>query len=338
MATLIACENRNDLNSSEVGLSGQFLQNRKELAGKDYLIDDQHSYVGFKIKYFGFSPVRGRFDNFDGTVFYDESNALNLSATIFINVNSINTGNERRDNDLKSEDTWFDATNFPTISFVSSEVILKPDGEFDLVGNLTIKGVIKTDTIHFSKPTELSKDYSGNDQVDFFGRIKINRQDFGVYGGDFWSTLMEKGLTQLSDEVEIELDIHCRKANYQTRFNDEDSTNIRKIVLNKIKNDGISAGLQLIDHNYENGGITSGALSTIGYTLNEWKMYNEALEVFNKKAEYYPENEAIWNQLGITYLLMGNVDLAKQYFTRTLMSDSTDSRALEYLRLITAET
>ena len=50
--------------------------------GKDYLIDDQHSYIGFKIKYFGFSPVRGRFNDFDGTLFYDPSHLSSLSVSI----------------------------------------------------------------------------------------------------------------------------------------------------------------------------------------------------------------------------------------------------------------
>ena len=75
-------------------------------AVNDYLIDDQHSYIGFKIKYFGFSPVRGRFNEFNGHVLYDEKDISKTSVTLFIDVASINTGVEMRDNDLKTSH-WF---------------------------------------------------------------------------------------------------------------------------------------------------------------------------------------------------------------------------------------
>ena len=118
--------------------------------GQDYLIDDQHSYLGFKIKYFGYSPVRGRFNSFDGTVFYDTSNHASLCTTIFIDINSINTGNERRDNDLKREGTWFDATNHPYATFSSKRVVPKAEGGFELIAELTIKDSTKIIQFDFS--------------------------------------------------------------------------------------------------------------------------------------------------------------------------------------------
>ena len=70
------------------------LSNPDSLIGRDYRIDAVHSYIGFKIKYFGFSPVRGRFDDFEGYVFYDEGNVSSLSVTLQIEASSINTGNK----------------------------------------------------------------------------------------------------------------------------------------------------------------------------------------------------------------------------------------------------
>ncbi|MDZ7650338.1 MAG: hypothetical protein U5K54_26135 [Cytophagales bacterium] len=55
----------------------------KNLIGHDFLIDDQHSYIGFRIEYFGNSKVRGRFDEFNGTVFYDSS-SKQISSTLII--------------------------------------------------------------------------------------------------------------------------------------------------------------------------------------------------------------------------------------------------------------
>ena len=101
MFCIISCQNKgNDkipaTGQKEEGITTQSDFNYSSLIGKDFLLDDQHSYIGFKIKYFGYSPVRGRFNDFDGTLFYDPGNTGNLSVSVFIDVASINTGNERR--------------------------------------------------------------------------------------------------------------------------------------------------------------------------------------------------------------------------------------------------
>ena len=306
----------------------------RSFIGNDYFIDDQHSYIGFKIKYFGFSPVRGRFNTFDGTAFYDENDLRLFSASVFIDAQSINTGNETRDNDLTTENTWFDTPQFPYIIFKSTAVKSDSLGGFDLSGTLTIKGVTKKITFHFEKPTALSKDWAGNTQVDFSGKAIINRQDFGVFGGDFWSSVMENGLTQLSDEVEIELEIHCRKADYQARYEDLDSSDVRKIVLDKMKNESFHRGLELVDQLFKEGSLSSGKLATIGYTLNTWKMYEQALIVFNKRLTFYPNSHSTFSQLGVTNLLLGNDEKAAEAFKAMLQIDSTSSRAAEYLRLL----
>ena len=98
------------------------------MIGQDFYIDPQHSYVGFKIKYFGFSPVRGRFNDFDATAFYDGESPISLSVSMSIDVATINTGNERRDQDLTSEETWFDLPSFPRIEFQSQKIIMSPEG------------------------------------------------------------------------------------------------------------------------------------------------------------------------------------------------------------------
>ncbi len=233
MVGFTSCKNQEHTTqtSEETKLTDKSHFDYESFIGNDFHIDDQHSYIGFKIKYFGFSPVRGRFNEFNGTLFYDPLDLTVLRVSVFIDVGSINTGNKRRDNDLRSEGTWFDTNKFPNIIFSSSEVIPKSNGAFDLIGYLTIKGITKVDTISFDKPTDLSKDWAGNNQVDFSGKIIINRQDYEVFGGEFWSAIMENGITQLSDKVEIELDIHTRKFDYQERYDSADSSDLVKLIL-----------------------------------------------------------------------------------------------------------
>lgn len=336
LTILSSCNN--EKGESKNSFSDVLLENEpvnfKQLIGGDFLIDNQHSYLGFKIKYFGFSPVRGRFNEFDGTLFYNDSSITSLSTSVFIDVNTINTGNDRRDNDLKSEGSWFDLANYPTISFKSTQVLPKDDGAFDLIGDLTIKGITLSDTISFIKPSNSSKDWAGNDQVDFSGSITINRQDYKVFGGDFWSSVMENGLTQLSDEVEIEIEIHCRKADYQLRYDTADSLDLNKKVLDVIKSKGIDQGLTKIVNLHQNGQLTAGKLSSIGYTLNVWGLHEQALAIFKKRLELYPNLNTTWNQLGITNLYLNNIQEAEKNFQIVLETESNDSRAFEYKRLI----
>lgn len=304
--------------------------------GKDYLIDDQHSYIGFKIKYFGFSPVRGRFNEFDGTVFYDPENVNNTSMSIFINVNSINTGNERRDNDLITGTSWFNEIEFKYITFESHEVTLNEDGSFLLEGDFTMNGITMNITIPFEKPTSISMDWAANEQVDYSGKITINRKDFGVYGGDFWDSLLEKGVTQLSDEVEIELDIHTRRGDYQERYAALEEDNVRKIVLDVFKGSGAEDGVNKIEtlHKNEETALSSGALTTIGKTLQTWEMYEEAIVLFMKGTELYPDKASLHTNLGISYLLNNQEEKAIKQLKIALEMDPANSRAAAYLKLL----
>lgn len=302
--------------------------------GKDYLVDNQHSYLGFTIRYFGYSPVRGRFNEFEGTVFYDSTNISATSVSIVIDVASLNTGNDRRDGDLRSTGTWFNAPEFPLITFESHSILPLVNGGFDVVGEMKIKGVSKTDTIRFDPPTKISRDWASNEQVDFTGKFTIDRQEFGVFGGDFWSQIMEDGLTQLSDEVDIELNIHCRRADYLRRYDDSTDDDISKQILDAIENEGIGLGLSMIDSLLATDQISSGKLSTIGYTLNARDRFEDAEKIFKKRLEAFPEKMTSLNQLGITYLLAGNRKMGSEMFRKMNESDSTDTRSKEYLRLI----
>ncbi len=305
-----------------------------DVIGKDYLIDDQHSYLGFKIKYFGFSPVRGRFNEFDGTAFYDPDNLSSLSVTLFIDIRTINTGDETRDEDLKREGTWFDAANYPYAKFQSRETIPFEDGSFDLVGNLTIKGITKEIRVEFEEPTPISRDWANNEQVDFSGKAVINRQDFDVFGGSFWSSVMENGLTQLSDEVELEIDIHMRRADYLARYEDAEEGDTDKLISDLIKSEGAESGLNAINEFHSREELRAGILSTVGYTLNAWEMYTEAEQVLSKKVELFGKSAATLNQQGINHMLQGKTNQAKMKFEESVQADSINSRAVEYSKII----
>ena len=255
---------------------------------------------------------------------------------VFIEVKSINTGNETRDEDLLTSDGWFQEKLHPWITFTTKNTEVQPNGDIHLLGDFSMNGISKEIVIPFEKPTPISRDWAENEQVDYAATIKINRKDFEVFGGDFWDTVMENGITQLSDEVEIELDIHSRRPDYGARYKTLETDNVRKIVLDAFKEEGKEAGMSKIAtfHSEAPEKLTSGALNTIGNTLLEWKMFPEAIAVFEEGQLRYPEKTTYPNALGICNLLNNEEGKAKAYFQKSIQLDSVNSRAHLYLQFL----
>ncbi len=326
---------------SENHLSAQAAQSAVEQTGlftiADFLIDDQHSYVGFKVKYFGFSPVRGRFNEFKGHLLYDENDLSKTSVTLFMDIRTINTGVGMRDDDLKG-DHWFHTDSFPQASFQSKRAIPLDDGGFQLIGELTIKSITRETTLTFDRPTALSKDYAGNDQVDFSGKTTIRRSEFDITGDGFWNSEMEGGLQQLADEVVIELDIHCRRPDYNIRYRDLEADNIRKIAVDEFVDNGIAEGLTLLeklriaDDRKDKPTLTSGALRTIGYILLNKNKQEEALAVFQKKASWFPDSKSNQVDLAKAYAAKNDRNKTRHYLLLATEANPQHGLALEWLR------
>jgi polyisoprenoid-binding protein YceI len=158
---------------------------------KKMIIDQAHSEIGFKVKHLMISTVKGNFRTFSGGV--EEDGTVSLS----MNVNSIDTGNNERDNHLKSAD-FFISMEYPTMDFTGK---MSEDMK-TITGEITIKGVTKEVT--------LDVDYNGM-SVDPWGNTKhgweingsINRGDFGLT----WNAPLETGGVLVSEEVKLNLDV-----------------------------------------------------------------------------------------------------------------------------------
>lgn len=170
-----------------------------------YVIDPLHSDVAFRIKHLMISNVNGIFAKFDATMESESEDFEGAKIWFQAEVNTISTNITDRDNHLKGED-FFDADNFPYITFESSKVE-KINDEYTVIGELTIKGV--------SREVTLKGNYNGND-VDAYGQTKygfeldgsINRKDWGLTfnleGG--------KGSLLIGDEVKLMINIQMMKA------------------------------------------------------------------------------------------------------------------------------
>jgi polyisoprenoid-binding protein YceI len=158
---------------------------------KKMIIDQAHSEIGFKVKHLMISTVKGNFRTFSGGV--EEDGTVSLS----MNVNSIDTGNNERDNHLKSAD-FFISMEYPTMDFTGK----MGEDMNTITGEITIKGVTKEVT--------LDVDYNGM-SVDPWGNTKhgweitgsINRSDFGLT----WNAPLETGGVLVSEEVKLNLDV-----------------------------------------------------------------------------------------------------------------------------------
>jgi polyisoprenoid-binding protein YceI len=165
-----------------------------------WTVDPAHSSIEFRIKHMMVSTVRGRFDDFEGTVEaapdYHDSKVRGTLKTA-----SIDTNEPSRDAHLRSPD-FFDADNHPVISFESTAIEHLGKGDYRVTGELTMHGetrpVVLEGTVH-----GIARDPWGNDRVGVELRGTISRGEFGLR----WQQALETGGILLGDEVRIAADI-----------------------------------------------------------------------------------------------------------------------------------
>ena len=141
-------------------------------------LDPFHSNAQFFVKHLGISTVQGDFTKVTGTVMLDDQDITKSSVSVTIDVNSIDTRVQRRDDDLKSEH-FLNAAQFPTITFQSTKVTKSGDNTLKVTGNLTIRGVTKEVTLDVTGPTAPIS-AMGSQRRGASATTKVNRQDFGV--------------------------------------------------------------------------------------------------------------------------------------------------------------
>jgi len=143
-----------------------------------YKVDAVHSSVVFRVQHNEVSYFYGVFKDISGTVALNEKEPAKSSVDLTIKVDSVDTRNDRRDNHLKSPD-FFNAGQFPTITFQSKE-IKKLDGHnWQVTGDLTLHGVTKSMTVKFTTTGE-KPDNRGTKRAGGETTFTINRSDFGM--------------------------------------------------------------------------------------------------------------------------------------------------------------
>ncbi len=164
-------------------------------------IDPAHSAAQFEVRHLMISNVRGEFGKMTGTVLFDGKDYSTIKAEAVIEVASINTREQKRDADLRSSN-FFDAATYPTIRFKSKRVENIRGGNFNLVGDLTMRGVTKEISLNVTA-TLVVKGMGGESRIGAHATATVNRQDYGIK----WNRSMDAGGVVVGDEVQIILDL-----------------------------------------------------------------------------------------------------------------------------------
>jgi polyisoprenoid-binding protein YceI len=169
-------------------------------------IDPAHTAAQFAVKHLMISTVRGNFRNVNGTINWNESDVTKSTVNVTIDATTVDTGEQPRDKDLKS-DKFFDTADYPTLTFKSTKVEQAGSGKLKVAGDLTIRGVTKQVVLDVDGPSASVKDPWGNTRSALSASTKINRQDFGVK----WNASIDGGGVVVGDDVNITIDLEMVK-------------------------------------------------------------------------------------------------------------------------------
>jgi len=160
-----------------IGLSMLFtLQESPADVGEAFQVDAVHSTAIFRVHHLGAGMFYGRFNDISGTITGDENPAFDIS----IDINSVDTNNEKLDSHLKSPD-FFNAVEFSEMTFKSSATKKVGDDKYEVTGDITIHGVTKPLTVTMTKTGQVTG--RRGESIGFEMEFQISRSDYGMNYG-----------------------------------------------------------------------------------------------------------------------------------------------------------
>jgi polyisoprenoid-binding protein YceI len=171
-------------------------------AADKFMIDKTHSSIQFSVSHMVISKIKGEFGDYTGSIVYDDKDITKSSFDVTIQVASIDTKDEKRDEHLRKPD-FFDASTYPEITFKSKRVEKSGDG-FVAIGDLTMRGVTKEISMPFTVAGVITDPW-GNTRMGASATLKLNRQDYGIS----FSQKLDNGGLMVGDNVDIEIEIEA---------------------------------------------------------------------------------------------------------------------------------
>jgi polyisoprenoid-binding protein YceI len=168
-------------------------------------LDPGHTYIGFTGRHLMVATVRGEFEQFSGTVEFDEQDLTHAKAEIQIEAASVTTRNTQRDEHFRSAD-FFDVQHYPYITFKSKRVMMQDAHHGQLVGDLTIRNI--------TREVVLEGEYSGVSQTPlntystgFCLRGRVNRKEWDLD----WNMVLAGGGLVAGDEITLAIDLELTR-------------------------------------------------------------------------------------------------------------------------------
>jgi polyisoprenoid-binding protein YceI len=168
----------------------------------NWRIDPAHSSAQFSVRHMMISAVRGQFGGVKGTVVYDSQNLAASSVNATIDCTTVNTGDAKRDSDLKSA-KFFDVEHYPVMTFKSKRVDKGSGDKLKVTGDLTINNTTQEVVLDVSGPSSAIHDTQGREKVGANATTTISRKAFGIV----YNPVLEGGGVTVGDEVTINLDL-----------------------------------------------------------------------------------------------------------------------------------
>jgi polyisoprenoid-binding protein YceI len=169
-------------------------------------IDPLHSSAQFSVRHMMISTVRGQFGGVKGAITYDPKNPAASSVIATIDCATVNTGEPKRDSDLKTAE-FFDVKRYPVMTYKSKKVTVLSPGKLRVTGDLTINAITRQVILDLDGPTPPIRDTNGREKIGVSGTTKVSRKEFGI----LYNPIMESGGVAVSDEVTINLEIELIK-------------------------------------------------------------------------------------------------------------------------------
>jgi len=166
-----------------------------------WVSDPMHSEVDFTITHMAISNVHGRFGKVAATLVYDAADVTKSTVTATIGVGTVDTGEDARNNHLKTPD-FFDIATFPTATFTSTSVAKSGTG-LVVNGNLTLHGVTQPVVLTVQGPTGPVQGMDKKQHAGFSATTTISRTAFGI-GAKFPAAMV-------GDEVKLTIDLDVAK-------------------------------------------------------------------------------------------------------------------------------
>ena len=173
------------------------------LRADNFAVDPNHSEVSFHIRHM-VSQVRGRFNEFSGTVQLDPKNLPSSSVEFHIKAASIDTGVADRDKHLRSAD-FFDVEKYPEITFKSESIQPAGKDKYNVTGTLTMHGVSKKVTLPVTYGGQVK--VGGSTRAGFQTETTLDRKDYGI----IWNKALDAGGAMLGDDVSVSINLEALK-------------------------------------------------------------------------------------------------------------------------------